>query len=335
MDIGALDPCSFLPPSSTGSLTQRAKACLADVSCSAGEASRLFIAADDARERDASCYRFLDANGTPRDARRARACLERERASLPVNGCHGDSAGDVEAELAVMRIDGIGGTQDIAGGRALVEDCFDDVTREGILAYAMRRETEPRGAHVRFCEGVGGTTLIQTDCSLRQCDLAQTRMLLETKRIAANLDDEGKSRLTAATAAYDRYVESQGWLTQEAYAGGSLAPSFALGRKRAVLDGRTRELTRFAAFIARDVTERETVGADRAVERALASVHTSTDNERATLATSQDAWRSYREAEVSLYVHVYGARDAEDRVRRTIALRLAKRRLGECAPPLP
>jgi hypothetical protein len=99
-------------------LSERAEHCLADATCPSAEAASLFVQADDAGERGVDCFRFLDGAGTLRDVKRARACLER---GLAYEECEeGSSAGLELAELAVMRIDGVGGSQDIQGGRALL-----------------------------------------------------------------------------------------------------------------------------------------------------------------------------------------------------------------------
>ena len=112
---------------------RRALDCLEDVSCSAAEVERLFLAADDAREDTEECFRFLDGAGPKRDAMRGRACLERELARW--GGCgRGSSAGFTDAQLATLWIDGVGGAVCIAEARALFADCYDDLCltrREG------------------------------------------------------------------------------------------------------------------------------------------------------------------------------------------------------------
>src|SRR5262249_2779869 len=115
------------------SLEKRADQCLADPACDAAEADRLFRAAYDAGE-DVDCFRFAAGAGTPPDAASARACLGRDVAKAACTP--GNSAGLYEAELAVYRIDGVGGPVDIAGARAVFAKCFDDVTKSAVLDHA-------------------------------------------------------------------------------------------------------------------------------------------------------------------------------------------------------
>ena len=97
------------------SLSEQAENCLADAACPALEARRLFVAADDAHEDAIHCFRFLDGAGVGRDVARGRACLERRTGRMNCRGASADLAG---AELATMRIDGVGGPRDIDGARA-------------------------------------------------------------------------------------------------------------------------------------------------------------------------------------------------------------------------
>src|SRR5262249_13217041 len=101
------------PEPDTG-IEKRAEGCLADPTCLAAEADGLFVKADDAHDRGVDCLRFLDGSGTKRDAARGRACLERQ---LKGSDCDGSSVDLYDAELAVMRIDGVGGPPDIAAAR--------------------------------------------------------------------------------------------------------------------------------------------------------------------------------------------------------------------------
>jgi hypothetical protein len=319
----------------SGTFTQQAEACLADPSCLAVEASRLFVAADDAHETLADCWRFLDGVGVPRDVVRARACLERDVASLHVAaGCRdGSSAGNDQADLAMLRIDGIGGPQDIAGARSLLDQCFDDVTKQGILEHAAEKERAPATKAVGFCRELGGTTLTWNTCAARARSAEWTNALLVEKRISARLDANGKRSLAAAHSAYERYVSAEGRFVYEVYLDGSQRNVLALGREQALIAERAKAIARFDSFVTKDVGADAVVRASRAVDVALAKVQTSTPAEITALLSTQETWLAYRDAEAALYVGAFGATQGADRVRATILVDVAQRRAGECEPP--
>src|SRR5689334_16487662 len=99
--------------------------------------------------------RRLDGSGVARDVARGRACLDR----VAVATCDGGSAFLAIAELATLRVDGVGGPADIAGARALFATCFDDVTKETVLEHASAKERDEKTPPVDFCATGGGTTL--------------------------------------------------------------------------------------------------------------------------------------------------------------------------------
>jgi hypothetical protein len=47
----------------------------------------------------------------------------------------------------------------------------------------------------------------------------------------------------------------------------------------------------------------------------------------------KEAWEKYRDAEVALYVHVFGPSQGADNVRASLLVDLAGRRQQECSPP--
>src|SRR5260370_19032817 len=106
----SVDP-SLLVAAGEQASAARAEACLADVRCSATEASGLLIAADDAHDLELNCFRFVDGAGTARDLVRGRSCLEHQ---VRMNR----SGGLVPAEWMHMSVGGIGGPTDLAGVRS-------------------------------------------------------------------------------------------------------------------------------------------------------------------------------------------------------------------------
>src|SRR5260370_37593542 len=97
----SVDP-SLLVAAGEQASAARAEACLADVRCSATEASGLLIAADDAHDLELNCFRFVDGAGTARARRRGRSCLEHQ-------GRMNRSGGLLAAERMPMSVGGLGG----------------------------------------------------------------------------------------------------------------------------------------------------------------------------------------------------------------------------------
>jgi uncharacterized protein YecT (DUF1311 family) len=295
-DAGTLD-------AGARSSSAQATACLEDPLCPASEADRLFRAADDAHEAEVDCLRFVDGDGTARDLVRSRACLERTYAGTR---CEGSSSDLGRAELAIDRIDGVGGPRDVAGARALFADCFDDVTRQGILDHAAAREADAGAPPMRFCEDYGGTTLTGNECSARARQREQTRGALTAKRVVAGLDDDGKRLFVAASRAYAAYVSAMGDYVYEVYKDGSLRNAAALAEETELTARRTSEIAKIARFTPKPVSEEEVGLSSKRVEAAVsAATKAATSPDVAgKLATSQAAWTVYRDAEVALYVHL-------------------------------
>jgi uncharacterized protein YecT (DUF1311 family) len=295
-DAGALD-------AGAQSSSERASACLEDPLCPASEADRLFRAADDAHEAEVDCLRFADGDGTAKDLVRSRACLDRAYAGTK---CEGSSSDLGRAELAIDRIDGVGGPRDVAGARALFADCFDDVTKQGILDHAAAREADAGAPPMRFCEDYGGTTLTGNECSARARQREQTRGALTAKRVVASLDDDGKHLFVAASRAYAAYVSAVGDYVYEIYKDGTIRNAVALAEETELTARRTSEIAKVTRFAAKPVSEEEVDLSSKRVEAAVsrAAKAAASPDVAGKLAVSQAAWTVYRDAEVALYVHL-------------------------------
>jgi len=307
-------------------LQQRATLCLDDPTCPATEADRLFRAADDAGEGGVDCFRFSDGDGTKKDLARARACLERDAASMK---CDGGSAGLEQAELAIYRIDGVGGPQDIRAARALFDGCFADVTQEGVLEYAAAREANPAAPRVDFCKDRGGTTITSDECSARARQREATRVALQAKSVAAALDVDGKKLFAAASTAFASYANAMGSYVYELFKEGSIRNAEALAEETALLSRRTAALAKFATFAPAAIAPQDLERSSRSVDaaRRKRTAGSGTPDIRATIEAAESAWTTYRDAEIALYVHAIGARSTPDAVRSAVLLRLNKERV--------
>jgi len=312
-------------PAPALALQQRATACLLDPTCPASEADRLFRAADDAHEDAVDCFRFADGDDTQKDLARARACLAR---SLSASKCDGSSADLGQAELAMDLIDGVGGPQDITGARKLFDGCFADVTQQEVLEYADARAASATAPHKDFCKDYGGTTLTSNACAARGRQHQETQSALLAKKAVAGLDDEGKRLFAAASAAYASYVGAMGSYVYEVWKDGTIRNMEALAEESALLERRTMEIGRFAHLAATATSADELARSSRNVDDALKKqrARAATDDVRAKIADAQRAWSGYRDAEVALYVHVFGGATRSDEVRDAVRVSLNKAR---------
>ena len=309
---------------------KRAEDCLASPTCPAAEAARLFVAASNAKDPTVDCFRFVDGMGTDRDLTRARACFENRAKTLE---CAGSSAGIETAELAMMRIDGVGAAADIAAARALLKDCFDDMTRSGILDHATAKERDPKTPRGDFCKSIGGTTITTNECMARDNKNTDTKRQLEAKTVVAGLDEPGKKLFAASEKAYSDYVAAMGAFVFEVNIEGTIRGALSLGEEQGLKTNRAKELADFTKFVATKVSAKETEVAERNLAAALAKVAVTTRAQREALQKTQSAWTLYRDADLALYEHVFGAKQGVDRVHATVLVGLEAHRAKDCVFP--
>ena len=186
---------------------------------------------------------------------------------------------------------------------------------------------------MNFCKDCGGTTLTSSECAARERTLEETRGQLGRKVVAQTLDEEGKRLFSSATTAYATYVDAMGRYAYEVYVEGSIRNMVALAQERELHAKRTHDLAKFTGFLAGDTSTEDLTRVQRQVAAALAAVSTGTSAEREFLGKTQEAWGKYRDAEVALYQHVFGAKQGTERVRAALLLYLETRRAKECGPP--
>jgi hypothetical protein len=305
---------------------QRAELCLDDPTCPASEADRLFRAADDVREEGVDCFRFADGDGTKRDLGRARACLERAATAMK---CDGNSADLGQAELAIYRIDGVGGAEDIRGARQLFDGCLADITKQEVLGHATEREANPAARPVDFCKDYGGTTLTGDECSARARQREAARSALQAKSTVAALDGEGKRLFAAADSAHASYASAMGSYVYQVFKDGSIRNTQALAEETAILSRRVAALAKFATFTPSPASPQDLEKSSRSVDAALKKriADGATPDIQAKVAEAQTAWTTYRDAEIALYVHAFGAATTRDAVRGGVLVRLNKERV--------
>jgi hypothetical protein len=307
--------------------SKQAEDCLAQPTCSAADAARLFVAASDAHDPDLDCFRFLDGAGVPRDLVRARACLERRAPELD---CGGSSMSLETGELALMRIDAIGGRSDGAGGRAIVEGCFDDVSRQAILEHAAAKERDPKTPRVDFCKDIGGTTVTAEECEGRNGTNTETARDLEAKGVVASLDAAGRDLFARSDKAFRDYVSAVGEYVYEVYIDGTIRGGMSLAAQSKLEAERVSELAAFGQFVAKDTTPQDVEAASRARTVAFHRVNPGNAAEKAALARTEQTWEVYRDAELALYEHAFGPTQGTERVEAALRVRLESRRAAQC-----
>jgi uncharacterized protein YecT (DUF1311 family) len=300
--------------------------CLADLPCSAETAAADFARADVERDPDLDCSRFVDGSGVPLDARRGRACLERE-----VTSCDGRS--DMNAfALAAMRIDGVGGPRDLAAADKELASCGDDLADTLIVKHENAVKRDPKTEAMASCMEFAGTTLMMSACAMRGREVSQTKMQLASKAIYRTLDDAGKKLFAAVDAKYAAYVDSRGDFVYEAL-DGTIRQVLVPEQESSAFATRAEELSKFAAFAANDVTAADVLAAKKKTASAVDAIKPESPAAKTALAKTQSAWGKYEEAEIALYVHTFGAKQGDDKVKNAITLRLETRQAKECAPP--
>jgi hypothetical protein len=308
--------------------SERAEACLARPTCLATEAARLFVASADARDPALDCFRFLDGAGTPRDLPRGRACLERRADALE---CGGSSMSLETAELALLRVDGVGGKADIEGARDLVAGCFDDVSRQGILEHAAAKERDPGTPPANFCKDIGGTTITSVECEARRGENSDTARQLQAKAVVEGLDAAGRELFARSDHAFDDYVSAAGDYAYEVYIDGTIRGAMAVSAENKLKAARIQDLAAFPRYVAKETSPKEVEAATRRRAAALDRVHTGTAAEKAALLKTEQTWETFRDAEVALYAHAFGPSQGVERVEAAVRTRLELRRASDAA----
>jgi hypothetical protein len=243
---------------------------------------------DDASEVD--CFRFYYGTGVPEDAARARGCFER---NVGKASCDASSPDLQRLYLATMRLDAQGGPRDAEGARALLKDCFADVSVSGVLG--ARRTKGP----IDFCRDIGGTTLSMQECALVNDARATFEQQRAVKGLFASLDDAGKARYRVASDAFARYAELDATRAGDAYRGGSLRPQTELQHRTRLATRRTKQLT---TFLTTPPTAPDLPQLEAKLATLRAHLRRGLDAEgAAAFDAAEAAWESYRDAELAFY----------------------------------
>jgi hypothetical protein len=303
-------------------LADRAERCFADPRCSLAEATRLYLAADDAGAARVSCFRFYHGKGVPADAARARTCFE--RAVSRERGWEGSSPSIERVFLGLMLLDGQGGPRDRARGEGLFAKCYlGHDSGVGVAAEARERSGAPKP--IDFCEDLGGTTQDTNQCAELQREEANVDAWIAAKEIAAELalDDTGLALFHQAGVAWNDFARDEAKYVGDAYRGGSERIAQESWRGASLTRERVEVLR--ALLEPRSVPEPAAGGIDRAEARASAAARDA-DNRR-LLGVASASWRGYVLAELAFVQHAFARRGGGEAAVRALRAELARRRI--------
>ena len=303
-------------------LAKQSDRCLRDLGCSAAEAARLYLAADDAGAAEVSCFRFYYGILVPADARRARACFER---AVRREGACGDQSPTLDRLfLELMLLDGQGGPRDGPRGDALVAGCLWGGD-SGVTAAVTQHAAGDSGAPLDFCADIGGSTLDMNGCAAIEETRAAVAAARDEKALVAELalDEAGLALWKRADAAFSTFA-----IDEMKYAGDVYRDGFVRVMQETYIQA-SHERDRVEVLRALLDHAPPPEGSAEELRQAEARAHAEprdADN-RKLLARAQASWKAYRAAELAFARRALGARyGGEAAVTRALDAELDHRR---------
>ena len=203
--------------------------------CSADQAARDFVAADDAGAAPLDCFRFFYGTGVARDRARARACFARTTRGAT---CDGSSPDLDRLYLATMQIDGQGGAVDVAAAEATLAGCFEDVSVSGVREAKRARVDAP----IDFCRDIGGTTFSMLACSASDRGRATFAYQRYLKNVHRSLSERALVSLRQADGAYEAFALADASRAGDESRGGSLENMTFSATQTSLLEQRVARL---------------------------------------------------------------------------------------------
>jgi len=191
----------------------------------------------------------------------------------------------------------------------------------------------------------------------RQAENLRRKADDEVNVISKRLDREGRALLEASVAAYDVYVDAMAQYSGQAYWDGTIGDYVVPAKVLELSTTRLERLRRFWRFVAQPADQALVAGAEACAnedcERACSAWQRRFEDvygpdaycfdcradwrDRVAellgaMHATEQAWATYRNAEVALYVHVFGSSQGADNVRSSLLVDLASHRQQECKP---
>lgn len=308
-------------PEAAREMLARAEKCFLDLQCSPAQAEALYRGADDGGAPGVSCFAFYYGINVTRDLPRARACFERQVKAGPA--CNGSSPDLDRMMLASMLIDAQGGSAEPERAMALLAGCFEDASVQGIKEQAQkRRDLAPSREPLDFCKDEGGTTITIGQCHLVETQRLQANRLRVEREIAPRLDADGKRLSVKAQEAWSAFAAKQAEANADRYRGGSLQSNAQRSGQNELEQRRVEALSHLFEY--RLSPGADPAAADRAVEGAYKEARQGDAHHAKLFEAARAAWKRYRDAEIALYVHLFGKGLGEREVKRDVQAMLTK-----------
>jgi hypothetical protein len=241
------------------------------------------LAVDPAPAELTNCARFYYGHGTAADRGRARRCFE--RAVAAETGCQGASPSFDRFFLATMTLGGQGGPSQPDRARALLVDCYPDIT---VLTI---RGLEPGAAQGDPCEGVAFTTVAMNECAGVIRDGVEVESAALASELEAKLSERGKQGLRLAEQRFAAFLRIDSDASSELYRGGSIQGQLKVGHQIALIRARNERLRDLLSGSQRAALSKEAVAlkleAAHAAARAAGDVALLTASDRAFEALQQ------------------------------------------------
>jgi hypothetical protein len=258
-------------------------------------------------EEDFGCGVFAK-NGASEDPKVFRACVERLVSAEPP--CEDGGSPDLAMlELAVVLVDGSGGTTDIPRARKLLAACYRDVAVDTVLTHADDKESDPRTPPMETCDDFAQTTLSSTACLVEHVQNEKAWLRV----VRRSLGPVVRPVFDAASVAAEAWERKLGEIDYARFGGGTMRGTAMESRIFTAMKTRHLRLDRIHERTGGEPPS----GEDRAsardeLSRAKRAITDDAEPEVVSaLEAEENAWIAYRDAEASLYDTLYpGARAA-------------------------
>lgn len=299
-----------------------AERCFADPACTNAQAEDLYRRADDAGA-GVSCFEFYYGGRVTRDLPRARACFTRKVAAA--RDCGGSSPDLDRLMLASMLIDAQGGPADPARAASLLAGCYADVSVQALGDEArQRKDLAPDRKPLDFCEAIGGTTLTIGQCELVKAERTKGREQRVARELHARLDAAGEKLAKKAGDAYAKFADLEGGAFADRYRDGSLHSNAWRGHQTEIESARLDALDHLFDYALG--AGGAPAAAEKDLDKAYREVTAEGDATRKiAFSKARAAWLAYRDAEIALYVHVFGDKLGKREVTEDVKALLCKR----------
>jgi uncharacterized protein YecT (DUF1311 family) len=178
-----------------------------------------------------------------------------------------------------------------------------------------------------FCDDIGGTTFSVGRCEAIEGRRAQALRQRVERDLHAKLDAKGMALATKARDAWSKFADKQGEAYADKYRDGSLQGNAWQGRQNALEKQRVEALAHL--FDYKLGAGGDAAAAERDMEKAYRESAEGDARHKKLLGAARRAWTAYRDAEIALYVHVFGEKMGKREVERDVKAMLTSKYKAE------